>query len=160
MRLVQEIGIKPGARVLVRCDLNLPQDDSGNFTDFFRLESSLPTIDYLLDLEATVFIVAHLGSPKAKVDPKLSLKALAPIIQDQLDTEVQFIEDPFDRSQDLCSKNGVFLIENLRFWQGEESNSSEFAAELVDSTGAEIFIQDAFGVIHREHPHLDLLPEK
>lgn len=159
MNLIQDIEIKPGSRVLIRCDLNLPQDDFGNFTDFFRLESSLPTIEYLQDLEATIFITAHLGSPKGKIDPKLSLAPLAPILQDQLGQKVNFIEDPFNSSQDLRYENGVFLIENLRFWPGEESASIDFTEQLVDSLGAELFVQDAFGVVHRNHASLVCLPQ-
>lgn len=159
MKLIQDLEIKPGTRVLLRCDLNLPQDQSGNFTDFFRLESSLPTIEYLQDLEATVFIVAHLGSPKGSVDPALSLAQLAPILQDQLGQKIQFVEDPFDQNIDLKSKKGILLIENLRFWPGEESASIEFAGGLISSTGSEVFIQDAFGVVHREHASLVCFPK-
>lgn len=159
MNLIQDLEIKPGTRVLLRCDLNLPQDDSGNFTDFFRLESSLPTIEYLQDLEATVFITAHLGSPKGKKDPSLSLAPIAPILQDQLGQKVEFIEDPFDASIDLKSQKGIYLVENLRFWPGEESADLEFAKSLVDATGAEVFIQDAFGVVHRDHASLTCFPQ-
>lgn len=159
MKLIQDLGIKPDDRVLLRCDLNLPQDENGQFTDFFRLESSIPTIDYLLDLEANVFIIAHLGSPKGKIDPNLSLRSLAPILEDQLNCKVQFIEDPFDTSLDLSNKKGVYLIENIRFWPGEEDSSIQFAKDLVDATKADFFIQDAFGVVHRSHASLVKVPE-
>jgi len=159
MKLIQDLEIQPRTRVLLRCDLNLPQDEKGNFTDFFRLESSLPTIEYLQDLECTIFITSHLGSPKGKKDPRLSLKPLAQVLRDQLHKNVEFIADPFNSSEDLSSQKGIFLVENLRFWPGEEANSLEFVKGLVRSTGAEVFIQDAFGVAHREHASTVSLPK-
>lgn len=159
MQLIQDLDIKEGTRVLLRCDLNLPQDDKGKFTDFFRLESSLPTIGYLLDKGVTIFITAHLGSPKGKPDPSLSLQPLTEILSDQLGQKVEFIADPFDLSLKLADKKGVFLLENLRFWEGEEANSLELAQALTKSTGAELFVQDAFGVVHRKHASLTRFPE-
>lgn len=159
MQLIQDLDIKPGTRVLLRCDLNLPQDEQGGFKDFFRLESSLPTINYLLNKDATIFICSHLGSPKGKPNPKLSLQPLAEIIADQLGQKVDFIQDPFNPTLNLRDKEGVLLIENLRFWPGEESDSFQFAQDLIHFTGAELFIQDAFGVSHRNHASLTKFPE-
>lgn len=159
MKLVQDLEIKPGARVLLRCDLNLPQDDEGKFTDFFRLESSLPTIEYLQEREATIFITSHLGSPKGKLDPKLSLEPLAQVLTNQLRQNVEFIADPFNSDGNLPTATGIFLVENLRFWPGEEANSLEFSRDLIESTGAEVFVQDAFGVSHRGHASLTSFPK-
>ena len=84
MKNIQDLNIEPGGRVLLRCDLNLPQDVNGNFTDFFRLESSLPTMRYLLERGANIFIISHLGQPKNGFQEDLSLAKLAPILSDQL----------------------------------------------------------------------------
>jgi triosephosphate isomerase len=159
MNLIQDLKLKPSTRILIRCDLNLPQDESGNFTDLFRLESSLPTIQFLVDTGATIFITSHLGSPKGSVDPKLSLEPLAELISIAIDEKVDFVSNPFDQSLNLNSQTGVFLLENLRFWKGEEEASSEFAQDLIKSVGAELFVQDAFGVSHRSHASLIKFPE-
>lgn len=156
---LQDLELTKGIRVLLRCDLNLPQDEKGEFTDLFRLESSLPTISYLLDRGATIFITSHLGSPKGQIDPALSLKKVATLLSSQLGRDVHFITDPFDESLNLSQKDGIFLVENLRFWPGEETDLSRFATDLVSSTSAEIFVQDAFGVCHRNHASLTKIPK-
>lgn len=155
---LQDIEINGSSRVLLRCDLNLPQDENGKFTDLFRLESSLPTISYLLEKGATVFIIAHLGSPKGKRDPSLSLEPIAQILSTKLNQSVDFVADPFKNDEDLKSRKGLFVIENLRFWPGEEGNSTQFAQDLVSATSSDSFVQDAFGVCHRNHASLTQLP--
>lgn len=159
MRRLQDLDINSSTRVILRCDLNLPQNDSGEFTDFFRLESSLPTIEYLKDRGATIFITSHLGSPKGKIIDKLSLAPLAKIISDQLNKQVEFIPDPFNQTNDLSHLSGIFLIENLRFWPGEESNLIDFAKDLVKKTASNLFIQDGFGAIHRDHASITKVPQ-
>lgn len=156
---VQDLEIDQSSRVLLRCDLNLPQDDEGKFTDLFRLNSSLPTISLLLEGGATVIIIAHLGSPKGQADPSLSLKPISELLSAKLNMPVEFIENPFSKDTDLKSKKGLILIENLRFWPGEEESSIKFAEDLVSSTNANIFVQDAFGACHREHASLIQLPK-
>ncbi len=159
MNLVQNLEINSSTRVLLRCDLNLPQDESGKFTDFFRLESSLPTIDYLKDQGATIFIMSHLGSPKGRPNSSLSLEPLTQVLTDQLSRRVEFLSDPFNLEEDLRSASGIFLIENLRFWGGEEENSLAFAKELVQLTNSNLFVQDAFGASHRKHASIVGLPQ-
>lgn len=155
---LQDVEINESSRVLLRCDLNLPQDDNAHFTDLFRLESSLPTISYLLEKGATVFIIAHLGSPKGKRDHSLSLEPISQILTTKLNQSVEFVADPFSKDCDLKSKSGLIVIENLRFWPGEEDNSNQFAKDLVSATNTNIFVQDAFGVCHRNHASLTRLP--
>ncbi|HRV76183.1 MAG TPA: phosphoglycerate kinase [Candidatus Saccharimonadales bacterium] len=159
MNLVQQVDITAKSRIILRCDLNLPQNNRGEFTDFFRLESSLPTIEYLKESGATIFITSHLGSPEGKVNQKLSLKYLTGILSDQLNKKVKFISDPFDTNEGLEKQKGIFLIENLRFWPEEEASDLEFAMNLVKVTGAEFFVQDAFGAIHRDHASITKLPK-
>lgn len=156
---LQDVQINAQSRVLLRCDLNLPKDEEGEFSDLFRLESSLPTISYLVDKVSTVFIVSHLGSPKGQYSDSLSLKRVAQLLSSKLNQEVNFVEDPFQDSLNLNELKGVFLLENLRFWPGEEANSQDFAQDLVGSTSANLFVQDAFGVCHRSHSSLTKLPK-
>lgn len=151
--------LKPNSRVLLRLDLNLPQDENGNFTDLFRLESSLPTLRFLLEKKCTIFIIAHLGSPKGQKFPSLSLEPLAKLISQNLQQEVNFIADPFDSELKLSQQPGVFLLENLRFFSGEEQNSEQFAKDLTSTTNSKFFVQDAFGVCHRAHASLVQLPK-
>lgn len=159
MNLIQDLDLKPSDRVLVRLDLNLPQDDLGNFTDLFRLESSLPTLKFLQEKKCKVFIIAHLGSPKGKPDPKLSLSKISILLQDKLSEKVSFISDPFNQNLNLEDSSNFYLLENLRFWSGEEENSKEFAQDLCTKLKSNFFIQDAFGVCHRAHASLIQIPK-
>ena len=159
MKNIQDLNIEPGGRVLLRCDLNLPQDVNGNFTDFFRLESSLPTMRYLLELGVSIFIISHLGQPKNGFQKDLSFQKLALILSDQLKQNVKFIEDPFADGLNLSSQNGVFIFENLRFFEGEETNSKQYAKDLVFACSAEFFIEDAFGACHRNHASITQIPK-
>ena len=163
MKNIQDLNIEPGGRVLLRCDLNLPQDVNGNFTDFFRLESSLPTMRYLLELGVSIFIISHLGQPKNGFQEDLSLAKLAPVLSDQLKQDVQFIADPFADDLNLSLQNNsqrkIFLSENLRFFEGEEANSEQFAKDLVLASTAEYFVEDAFGACHRNHASIVQIPK-
>lgn len=159
MELVQDLKLSQKSRILIRLDLNLPQDEAGNFTDLFRLQSSLPTLKLLLEQKCTIFILAHLGSPKGHPNPNLSLEPLTKLISQNLQQEVQFISNPFDTKLNLKSESGIFLLENLRFWPGEEQNSEQFAKDLISATNAEFFIEDGFGVCHRAHASTVQLPK-
>ena len=163
MKNLQDLDIRPGARVLLRCDLNLPQDGNADFKDFFRLESSLPTMHYLLEKGANIFIVSHLGQPKNGFQEDLSLAKLAPVLSDQLKQDVQFIADPFADDLNLSLQNNsqrkIFLSENLRFFEGEEANSEQFAKDLVLASTAEYFVEDAFGACHRNHASIVQIPK-
>lgn len=158
MNLVQDIELKPGTNVLLRADLNLPMDTRGGFTDFFRMQSSLPTINFLLDSGCKVFIASHLGSPKGKYSSQLSLSKLTKHLESALEQQVKFISDPFKEDQQVHSSK-VFLLENLRFWPGEEANSLEFIEDLARGLKLEHFVQDAFGAIHREHASIVSAPK-
>lgn len=167
MELLQNLQLKSSSRVLLRLDLNLPQDEKGNFTDLFRLESSLPTLQFLLQKDCTIFIISHLGSPKGQKKPSLSLAPLAELLTKKLKHSVQFIANPFNSELKLNTKPGIFLLENLRFWPEEESNqesnqesaSKQFAKSLIAATGSNYFVQDGFGVCHRAHASTVQLPK-
>lgn len=131
--LERELGDLSGKRILVRTDFNVPLDhhDDGSveIVDDFRIKAALPTIEWLTERGADVVTASHLGRPKGEPDPKYSM-------------------DPVrERLGELAP--GVELLENLRFDEGETSNSDEFVEELVD--GIDGYVNDAFGASHRSH---------
>jgi 3-phosphoglycerate kinase len=132
-----------GKTVLARVDYNVPLED-GVVTDDLRIKASLPTIQYLLEQGARkIFLIAHLGRPEGVVVPELSLQPVAEKLAELLGAPVDFM--------DTAGEAKVVLLENLRFSPQEEANDPEFAQKLVDLTGAEVFVQDGFGVVHRAH---------
>lgn len=128
-----------GKRVLVRADLNVPLEQ-GAVADDTRIRAALPTLDLLLEREASgIDVCSHLGRPKEGGDPKLSLRPVAERLADLLGHDVGF-EEPGAR---------VNLLENTRFHPGETKNDPEYARELAN--GRDVFVQDAFGSVHRAH---------
>lgn len=134
-----------GKVVLVRVDFNVPLD-RGNIVDDARIVASLPTIRDLLAREAKqVVLLSHLGRPEGP-EEALSLKPIKERLEALLGLKVGFSEP----TAAFSSSEQLVLCENTRFWPGEESNSSEFAQELVTATGADLFVQDGFSVTHRK----------
>ena len=130
-----------GKYILLRDDFNV-QIVNGVITDFFRIEASLKTIKYLSKSGARVVICSHLGRPKSKDDLDLSLKIVAEYLN------IPFIDDCLRKDFMSDMKNGdVVLLENLRFYGGEEKNDKSFAKKLAD--GFDIYVNDAFAVSHR-----------
>ncbi len=132
-----------GKYVLLRDDFNVQIVD-GKITEGFRIERSMPTIDFLRNAGARVAIVSHLGRPKGARDMKYSLRGVAEYMK------LPLIEDCLDKSFLANMKDGdVVLLENVRFYPGEETNDKEFARTLAD--GFDLFVNDAFAVSHRAH---------
>lgn len=132
-----------GKYVLLRDDFNVQILD-GKITEGFRIERSMPTIEFLRDAGARIAIVSHLGRPKGTRDMKYSLQGVAeymklPLIDDCLNKD--FLGDMKD--------GDVVLLENVRFYSGEEANDADFAKQLAD--GFDLFVNDAFAVSHRAH---------
>jgi phosphoglycerate kinase len=140
-----------GQRVIVRVDLNVPLKD-GKVTDATRIERLMPGLRELADRGAKVIVVSHLGRPKG-VDPELSLRPVAIVLQDLLGRPVVFGSDSIGEPAQAAVrslKNGdVAVLENLRFHKGEEKNDPAFAAELAKL--GDIFVGDAFSCAHRAH---------
>ena len=153
-KTIHDIDVK-GKQILMRADYNVPLTDDGEISDDFRIEASLPTIKYLLERGAKLVIISHLGRPKGAPNPKYSLSAVADSLSTKLGQAVEFIDDCIGdkvRSQTKDLKPGqVVLLENLRFYPGEESNDQTFAKDLAADSHAELFVQDGFGVVHRAH---------
>lgn len=142
-----------GKRVLERVDFNVPQGEDGHIADDTRIRASLPTIQYLLDHDASVVLMSHLGRPKGKVDPQYSLRPVAARLGELLGRPVQFAPDcvgseVVTEAQSL-RPGQVLLLENLRFHPQEEADDAEFARQLAQL--GDIYVDDAFGTAHRAH---------
>jgi len=139
-----------GKRALTRVDFNVPLK-SGKVTDDTRLRASLPTIKYLRDKGARVVLLSHLGRPKGGPDPQYSLKQIVPDFERLLGAPVEFIPDPVAGAAATrhLTRGGVALVENTRFWPGEEKNDPELAKAFAAL--GDLYVNDAFGSAHRAH---------
>jgi len=152
MRFVTDLDVK-GKLVFLRVDFNVPLDDAGGIRDDTRIRASLPTIIYLLDHGARLVIASHLGRPKGKADPKLSLKPaaqrLAELIPNRVIMAPDAVGDEVDRLKRDLKDGEALVLENVRFYKEEEANDPGFSRRLAD--GIDIFVNDAFGSSHRAH---------
>ena len=141
-----------GKRVLLRVDFNVPLNE-GSITETSRIQKVLPTIKSLIDKKAKIIIISHLGRPKGKIIPELSLKPIAKKLSSFLNQDVIFSDENIGKNVIKKSKkipNGrVLLLENLRFCNDEELNTESFAKEL--SQNGDIYINEAFSCSHRAH---------
>jgi phosphoglycerate kinase len=141
-----------GKIVFIRVDFNVPLSADGKeITSDKRIRASLPTIQYALDKNAGVVLASHLGRPKGKPRPEISLKPVAARLQELLGRPVTMAPDSVGaETLALKPKPGqVVLLENLRFHAEEEANAPAFAKELAEL--ADIYVNDAFGSAHRAH---------
>ncbi len=142
-----------GKKVLVRVDFNVPLDDEGNITEDERIIAAIPTITFLLEKNAKIILMSHLGRPKGQVVEKLKMNKIAKKLSDLLDKEVIKLDDCI--GQDVREKvnemknKDVILLENLRFHAEEENNDEKFAKELASL--ADVYVNDAFANSHRDH---------
>lgn len=152
-----------GKKVLVRTDYNVPIS-RGVITSNFRITQSIPTIKYLQEKGCRIIICSHLGRPAGYGDNQFSLKPIAKELSKVLDQPVYFVPDcvgdEVARASSELKAGEILVIENLRYYEEEEQNDSQFAQELIDSCGAEIFVQEAFGVVHRAHASTDQIAKK
>ena len=151
LKRLQDMTVK-GKRVLVRVDYNVPMKGS-KIEDNARIRETLKTLEHLTAEGAKIVLISHLGRPKGKVEAKYSLKPVAAELTKLLKKPVMFAEDcvgPIAEKAVAALKAGdVLLLENLRFHAEEEANDPTFAKAL--SKNGDIFIQDAFGALHRAH---------
>ncbi len=141
-----------GKRVLVRADLNVPVAD-GKVSDATRLERILPGLNDLSARKARVVVISHFGRPKGGPDPKMSLAPVAAKLAELLGKPVQFVDACIgDKAEDAVSRlapGDIAVLENLRFYAGEEKNDAEFVSALARS--GDVFVNDAFSAAHRAH---------
>jgi len=142
-----------GKTVLLRTDYNIGIKD-GKLEDDYRIRMSLPTIEYLLNQKAKVAVISHMGRPGGQKRPELSLEPAAERLSELLaGAEVAFspftVGDGVKQAVKNTKPGGIVVLENLRFYPGEEANDAQFAKELAEP--ADYFVQDGFGVVHRAH---------
>jgi phosphoglycerate kinase len=163
LRTLDDLGDLAGLRVFVRLDLNVPLEH-GVVTDDARIRASLPTLTELLDRGASIVAASHLGRPRGRVDEALRLRPVAELLRRFLDRIVEYV--PTDgvlspeveqSCQALAFEPGrLVLLENLRFDPGEEANDRAFAQRLAGL--ADLYVDDAFGAVHRAHASVVALP--
>ncbi|HEY2151487.1 MAG TPA: phosphoglycerate kinase [Vicinamibacterales bacterium] len=153
---VRDLDLK-GKRVFIRVDFNVPIKN-GRIGDDTRIRASLPTVRYVLDRGATPVLASHLGRPKGKANPDMSLKPVADRLGELLGKPVIFaadcVGDAARHAVDAARTSGqVVLLENLRFHPEEEKNDPAFAAALASL--ADVYVDDAFGAAHRAHASVE-----
>ena len=144
-------------RVLLRVDLNVPMDEQGHILDAQRIELALPTIRRLIEAQAKVVILSHLGRPKGKPKTSLSLEPVAQYVRDLLNEDVTFVHDCVGdgvaRIVNNANPGQLIFLENVRFHPGEENNDPVFSKLLAKNM--DLYVNDAFGAIHRAHASVD-----
>ena len=151
-RTLDDIGHVNGKRVLVRVDLNVPVAD-GKVTDLTRIERVAPTIIELADKGAKVVLLAHFGRPKDGPSPEFSLEPIARATSDVIGRPVAFVSDCIGEKAAgavfAMMPGDIALLENTRFYKGEEKNDPDFADKLA--ANGDLFVNDAFSAAHRAH---------
>ena len=155
-KTVKDLNVE-GKKVLVRVDFNVPLSKDGNHTisDDTRIKAALPTIDYLLENNAKVILMSHLGRPKGEANPEFSLKPVAEWLEKHYGEKFHFlpsdivVDEKVKEEVEKLENGNLALLENTRYVKGETKNDSEFAKEL--SSLADLFVNDAFGTSHRAH---------
>ncbi len=137
-----------GKPVLVREDLNVPIHE-GRVSDDTRLRAAMPTLAELADHGAKVLVLAHFGRPKGKVDPEFTLRPIAHALSDVMGRPVGFLESPDRHAIDVLDPGSITVLENSRFFPGEEKNDPVLAKQIA-SLG-DFYVNDAFSAAHRAH---------
>lgn len=147
--------------MLVRCDFNVPLGKEGEILNSFRIKKTIPTLQYLIEKGARLVLMSHLGRPEGKVVEELSLTPIQNKLMEYLDLSVVKAPDCIGSEIEKWTKNmqkgEILLLENLRFHKGEGENDDNFAKEL--SRMGDIYINDAFGVSHRESASIIGVPK-
>lgn len=150
VKTVKDIELK-NKRILIRVDFNVPMDEEFDISDDTRIREALPTINYCVDNEPKcIVLVSHLGRPKGK-QAEFSLKHILKRLERLLDRNVLFADsiDSLGSLQSEAEEGSIILLENIRFYEGEEKNSDELSKNLANH--CDVFVNDAFGTSHRAH---------
>ena len=141
-----------GKRVLTRVDFNVPLE-GGKVVDDKRIRAALPTIKYITNASGKLILMSHLGRPGGKRVPELSLKPCVAVLSALLGKKVRFVDDCIGETVvaavESLGEGDILLLENLRYYQEETENDSEFAAKLAQL--GDVYVNDAFGTAHRAH---------
>ena len=152
MKTIDQLNVK-GKRILLRVDYNVPLREDGGVANNQRIVATLPTLRSILDRGGRAVLLSHLGRPKPGLESTLSLRPVARELSLALGREVQFIDQtvgPMAVAATKALRDGeVLLLENVRFFAGEEAGDPEFAAQLAELGDA--YVNDAFGTAHRAH---------
>ena len=152
-KTIRDIDVS-GKKVLVRCDFNVPMQN-GEITDDIRITSALPTIRYLIENNAAVILMSHMGRPKGEPKPEFTLKPVAERLQKLLGQEIIFaqsdvvVDAGVEAAAAALKPGQVMLLENVRYRKEETKNEEPFTGQLAAL--GEIFVNDAFGTAHRAH---------
>lgn len=150
-RTIKDVDVK-GKKCLVRVDFNVPMQD-GKITDLTRINGAITTIKYLYEHGAKLILCSHMGRPKGEFNMKYTLKPVAAKLEELLGKPVAFAKDAVGEDAqskiDALEDGDIVLLENLRFYPGEEKNDKEFCEKLAKN--CEIYVNDAFGTAHRAH---------
>ena len=153
-RTIRDVPLK-GKTILVRVDYNVPMKEEGKIADDYRIRSSLPTLKMLLEEDCKLVLISHLGRPEGKANPEFSLEPAAQRLAELLKTDVRFVDRCIGSKVTMAvkraPKRSITVLENLRFHPEEEADDEQFAKQLAKDSGADYFVQDGFGVVHRAH---------
>jgi phosphoglycerate kinase len=163
LRTLEDLGDLAGRRAFVRVDFNVPLDDAG-VADDARIRAAVPTLTELLERGASLVVASHLGRPKGRVDEGARLRPVVAVLGELLGRTVDHVPADGVLSPEVeraCASLGsepgrVVLLENLRFDPGEETNDRGFALRLAGL--ADVYVDDAFGAVHRAHASVSALP--
>ena len=148
--------ILKGKKVLLRVDLNVPMKN-GAITETSRIEKILPTIKLLIEKEAKIIILSHIGRPKGQIVNRMSLEPISKKLSQYLNIEVLFNKNKINENTifeiNKISNGSIMMLENIRFHEGEETNNDEFSKKI--STLGDIYINDAFSSSHRAHASIE-----
>lgn len=160
MKTIKELNLERG-RVLVRCDFDVPLTEKGQIVDDFRIQKSIPTIEYLIEKEVRVILMSHLGRPKGKVLEEMRLTPVQDKLMEYLDVSITKAPDCIGKDVEgyvsEMQPGEILLLENLRFHQEEEENDDNFAKEI--SKLGDFYINDAFASSHRDHASITSIPK-
>ena len=152
---VNELDVK-GRRVLVRVDYNVPMEEKDGkmvINDTTRIKETLPTLRLLVDRGAKIILAAHLGRPKGKREPSMSLQPVAEKLSEMIGRPVAFasdcVGDTAEKAVAALTPGNILLLENVRYYSEEEANDPAFAEKLARL--ADLYVNDAFGAAHRAH---------
>ena len=145
-----------GKKVLLRVDLNVPMEN-GAITETSRIEKIIPTIKLLLEKQAKIIIISHIGRPKGKVVEGMSLKPISEKLSLLLQKNVFFSKDLIDENTlieiNKIPNGSILMLENIRFNEGEETNDAKFSKKI--SRLGDIYVNDAFSCSHRSHASVE-----